>query len=935
MPSLTFDGRSFMIDGRRIWLVSGSIPYARIPHENWADRIHAAKLAGLNTIETSVFWNRHEPRPGHFDFKGENDLRQFVKLCAAAGMYCILRVGPFIGQDWDFGGLPAWLLSVKNIKLRTMNGPFLEACSRYIGAVADQVRDLQITTPGKGAHAFHGAGGPIVMLQVESHWTCGDETAAAAYLGELGRYVRESGLNVPVINSNNLWAGAESELDGWTGTGDMLGTVRQLASVKPNQPRMIIEFGTGTPDTWGSESPDRTPPEVVERRLAQVLAAGGQFNIHPFCGGTNFAFWGGRRADAAAHSGGHADVKSGGFVCASADSGAPLRETGEPGPAFGAVRRICTFASRFSRLFGNLDPTFQPVAINPGEGAPKKSPMQTVVHASGNQGSVAFIFNDAGAAGSPSSGSLTLLTSDGTVLPVDVGAQGVSWCVFNVNLGGRSQLDYSGLSVFGLVGKALVVFGPAGSEGHLSINGTPLIVEVPKGKPHTIIEHEGMQVVVCSREQVDTVYLADEAVFVGVSGLTQSGHPLSLDGAKHCTRISADGEVKQILAVHPMATKRTEKIATSEWTSASPTDYTDGTSARFAAIDGAAELSTLGSPFGYGWYRLRIKSPAAGKIRLAAPHSGDRLHMYLDGELTGILGDAPGALPDLTLNLRKGTHTLVVLAENLGRLAGGADLGDSKGLYGDLWEIKPIRAGRAAVKDGDPIDPFTFRTPLWEVQPGDMTLSDRITWTILHKKKQQPIIVGIPSFAGRALLVVNNKPAAFIDRGLKSRITLGPDHLKGGANLIQLALLPDGGDAVKEHGQVLTEGVEFFEGVTALTAKAEWAFAKWEQPKAAAFKAPKAAPSKEAPAWWHSSFKLSDIHTPVFFDATGLTKGQLYINGRHLCRYFVSTRSGKAVPPQSVYMIPGPWLKPGENNDILIFDEHGASPARCRLMHEP
>src|SRR6185295_2978823 len=135
MPSMTYDGRSFMLDGRRIWLVSGSIPYARIPHESWADRIHAAKLAGLNAIETSVFWNRHEPRPNHFDFKGDNDLRRFVQLCGQAGMYCILRIGPFIGQDWDFGGLPAWLMSVKNVKFRAMSGPFLEACSRYISAV--------------------------------------------------------------------------------------------------------------------------------------------------------------------------------------------------------------------------------------------------------------------------------------------------------------------------------------------------------------------------------------------------------------------------------------------------------------------------------------------------------------------------------------------------------------------------------------------------------------------------------------------------------------------------------------------------------------------------------------------------------------------------------------------------------------------------------
>ena len=45
MPSVTYDGRSFMLDSRRIWLVSGSIAFARMPRELWRDRIHAAKVA--------------------------------------------------------------------------------------------------------------------------------------------------------------------------------------------------------------------------------------------------------------------------------------------------------------------------------------------------------------------------------------------------------------------------------------------------------------------------------------------------------------------------------------------------------------------------------------------------------------------------------------------------------------------------------------------------------------------------------------------------------------------------------------------------------------------------------------------------------------------------------------------------------------------------
>ncbi|MFG0334967.1 MAG: beta-galactosidase, partial [Maioricimonas sp. JB049] len=148
MATVTHDGQSFMIDSRRIWLVAGQMDYGRIPAEAWADRIHAAKLAGFNAIATSIPWALHEPRPGQFDFKGEHDLRRFVQLIHQAGMLCILRPGPYIGAGWDMGGIPDWVARKTDIKLRAASAPFLEAASRYITAVAEQVRDLQVTSPG-------------------------------------------------------------------------------------------------------------------------------------------------------------------------------------------------------------------------------------------------------------------------------------------------------------------------------------------------------------------------------------------------------------------------------------------------------------------------------------------------------------------------------------------------------------------------------------------------------------------------------------------------------------------------------------------------------------------------------------------------------------------------------------------------------------------
>ncbi len=86
--------------------------------------------------------------------------------------------------------------------------------------------------------------------------------------------------------------------------------------------------------------------------------------------------------------------------------------------------------------------------------------------------------------------------------------------------------------------------------------------------------------------------------------------------------------------------------------------------------------------------------------------------------------------------------------------------------------------------------------------------------------------------------------------------------------------------------------------------------------------------------WWKVKFEVTDTSTPLFLDATGLTKGQLHLNGRHLCRYWVATATGKQVPPQSMYYLPGPWLKEGKGNELVIFDEHGGAPSKCKLVFD-
>ncbi len=928
MPTLTCDGRSFMLDGRRIWLVSGSIPYARIPQEYWHDRIHAAKLAGLNCIDAPVVWSRHEPRPGRFDFNGDNDIRRFIQLVHKAGMYCVLRMGPFVGYNYDMGGMPPWLLQIKDMKLRTNNAPFLEACSRYFGALADQIRDLQVSAPGEG--------GPIILMQLESGWTCAHDGFAESYLGELQRYLRESGLELQTFNDHNLWQSAEGQLDGWRGSDNMLATLRQLSVVRPDQPRLVTDFAVGEPSYFGEEAPEPMTATQAMRKLAEVLAGGGQVNLQPFAAGSNTGYLGGR------------DATNGGFVSSISCATAPLTESGAVGPLYHPLRRLTTFASRFARVFAHLEPSYQPVIADPsfsgGTGKTKKGASKSggckVVHITGSQGGFVFVFGDEDAeSGEAGARTTSLLLSDGSTLPVNLGSQPVAWLLLDVSVGGRSRVDYTNLSCMGTQGKMLVLFGPKGSSGVISVNGSPMDVEVPSAaaKAPLVLDHEGLTIIIASEEQVDGMFFADDAVYFGVLGILADGKPVGAAGVKTCLKVNLEGEVKQVPVSHAVESKP-HGISLAHWSSCGVAEYAAGESARFAKIDGPQTLTQLGSLSGYGWYRIDLPGHATHKARVVAPRAADRLHIFVDGVESGVLGFGPGATFDGHIQLRKGGQRLVVLAEAFGRLSGGPTNFDDKGLASHIYETDSIKGSKPKVLQGDPIDILAFKSPLWEVREGDCTSPFRLSWPITRKNKKSDVLIHLQGLTQRAILVINDKPSFVLEPIGTPTIVLDAETL-GKNSTIQLALIPtptsafDSAEEVEALIPDLCQQILFEELIENLTEKAQWSFAKWEPPSATDFHNAKNGKAKE-PTWWKTTFKAPVSQAAAHLELDGMTKGQMFINGRHLGRYFVATADGKTVPPQESYYIPASWMRLGEENEVMLFDEHGGFPGKARITFD-
>ena len=918
MANISYDRQSFSIDHRRVWLVSGAMHFQRTPRGLWRKRIRAAKQAGLNCIETCVFWNAHETAPGEFDFTGERDLRTFIKTVGEEGLFCIVRPGPYMCGEWDFGGLPARLNDIEGIKLRQANGPYLEACAQYIREVMLQIKDLQVTSrrsadtdfshlTGRTDHSgYRGeGGGPVIMMQAENEWFCSNPQQHDTYLLESVRHLRENGCTVPITNCNNLWQQVDGTLDTWNGRRHLTADMRQLAEVNPKTPRFVAEFWPGWFDCWDTAHHSDDAPGDVLHRIAGILATGSMFNLYLFHGGTNFGFFAGRSV-----------LTRDSYVTTSYDYGAPLTEAGGRGATYHPVRRIATFASRFDQLFANLDHAPHAAAAPEGDHPP------AVIHATGSRGDVIFILKN----GKDKTRELPLLLPDGRTLPVPLGDDRAAWVVLNAKLGDGLTLDYTNLRPFALLGgKMLILFGPAGAEGLASINEAPLSLDVPKGKQPTVVQVDDLTLVVLNEQQVDASCLMDDGLVVGAAEFDETDQPVPLTGWSTRFHIDLDGKLTR----HKQSTPRKPTAPTiTGWRFAPLDALIDGSDPGYEPIDGPASLETLGQDFGYGWYRVPVNKTKVGK--LLWPEADDRLHVYQDGKLLGILGHGPDAKYDPVALKLDGTVT--VLADNLGRNSFGQDIGDRKGVFGPLYKVTAAKLAKPKVTNQPAPDPFELTGFVYGRHLGDRRPAQALSWNV-SPVGRKPMVLEINDLPMDCVVMVNDEPvdlysAKFGNRFKRFVLTPGNGPVKGGKNKLTLALyepLPAGVDPVKH--------LRFYKVNDIVSnPRGQWSFSKWTPPEDVAFsELPKTSPAR--PAWFHATFNVKQADVPLWLKPVGMSKGQLYLNGHNLGRFWVATAAGKKVPPQDAYYLPEPWLHTDKPNDLLIFDEHGRLPSKCKLVY--
>ena len=306
--AIDFDGKGFIVRGKRTFIASGSLHYSRVPRALWRDRLLRIKRAGFNTVETYAFWNFHEAQEGKWDFAGDHDFNAYLKLINELGMYAIVRVGPYVCAEWDSGGYPVWLRFKPGVRVREDNAPFEALVDKWYEKIM----------PIVAANQIH-RGGAVILVQLENEHPQGwGREMPNGYFTHLRDKALALGLEVPYFFSGLHHGHDPAGNQPWDSAGR-------------TNPWLTTEFWPGWYDLYGPLN--ARDLRTYDRGTWKILAYGGNgYNFYMLHGGTDFETWNNDE------------------VASNYDYGAAIGQTGDLRPMYYRFKR----ASLFARSFANV-----------------------------------------------------------------------------------------------------------------------------------------------------------------------------------------------------------------------------------------------------------------------------------------------------------------------------------------------------------------------------------------------------------------------------------------------------------------------------------------------------------------------------------------------------------------------------------------------------
>ncbi|MEU9442801.1 beta-galactosidase family protein [Streptomyces sp. NPDC048304] len=326
MSEFTVGESGFLLDGRPVRLLSGALHYFRAHEGHWRHRLAMLRAMGLNCVETYVPWNLHQPRPGG-GYRDVQALGRFLDAVREAGLWAIVRPGPYICAEWENGGLPPWVTGEPGTRVRTREERYLSHVERWFHHLMHEIVPRQIDR-----------GGPVILVQVENEY--GSYGSDTCYLEHLAGLLRTKGVTVPLCTSD----GPEDHMLTGGSLPGVLATVNfgsharvafeTLRRHRSEGPLMCMEFWCGWFDHWAGEHVVRDAEEAAGA-LREILECGASVNLYMAHGGTSFGGWAGAdRGGGALHKGPlEPDVTS-------YDYDAPVDEYGRPTRKFWRFREV-------------------------------------------------------------------------------------------------------------------------------------------------------------------------------------------------------------------------------------------------------------------------------------------------------------------------------------------------------------------------------------------------------------------------------------------------------------------------------------------------------------------------------------------------------------------------------------------------------------------